>query len=69
MCAGMRRCPAVSVSFALFEDLMAWGPFAPIFRRPGDDQLVNWLGQPAGEIGADQIEPAACGRAQAGEPR
>ena len=48
----LRRCPPVSVSFALFEDLTAWGPFAPIFRRPGDDRLFNWLGQPAG-IGGD----------------
>ena len=44
----LRRCPPLSISFALFEDLTAWGPFAPIFRRPGDDQLFNWLGQPAG---------------------
>jgi Replication-relaxation len=49
----LRRCPPLSISFTVFEDLTAWGPFAPIFRRPGDDQLFNWLGQPAGDVGSD----------------
>ena len=35
----------VSVSFVFFEDLMARGPFAPIFRRLEGERLVNWLGQ------------------------
>jgi hypothetical protein len=35
----------VAISFCLFEDLQAKGPFAPIFRDfRNPDQPINWLG-------------------------
>src|SRR5258708_22749119 len=40
----LERAPEVSISLVLFEELMAAGPFASIFRRPEDDRLVDWLG-------------------------
>jgi hypothetical protein len=43
----LQRQPEVSISFALLDDLLAWGPFAPIFRRPEDDRAVDWLGREA----------------------
>jgi predicted ArsR family transcriptional regulator len=43
----LQECPDLSISFVLLDDLLAWGPFAPIFRRPEDDRLVNWLGHEA----------------------
>jgi len=50
----------VSVSFVFFDELMARGPFAPIFWRLEGERPVNWLGQeddrlaaePADEVGA-----------------
>lgn len=33
-------------SFALFDELVASGPFAPVFRRLEGASLVNWLGEP-----------------------
>jgi hypothetical protein len=44
----LQRAPEVVISFALLEDLVADGPFEPIFvalRDPG--VLVDWLGAPA----------------------
>lgn len=33
--------------FALFDDLIAAGPFAALFRRLDSDQPVNWLDRPS----------------------
>ena len=41
----LARAPEVAISFCLFEDLQAEGPFAPIFRdfrKP--EQPIDWLG-------------------------
>ena len=35
----------LSVSFVFFDELIASGPFAPIFHRIGDQRSVNWLGE------------------------
>jgi len=37
--------------FALFDELVASGPFAAVFRRLHGEALVNWLGEPAGVEG------------------
>jgi hypothetical protein len=42
---GVRRSPSLAISFCLLPDLMACGPFAPIFCRPEDERWVNWLGE------------------------
>lgn len=42
------HAPAVSIAFALLEDLIARSPFAPIFRRLEDDRTVDWLGSQDG---------------------
>jgi Replication-relaxation len=34
-------------SYALLDQLVATGPFARVFHRMSDDQLVNWLDEPA----------------------
>lgn len=38
-------------SFSLLEELVASGPFAPVFRRLEGESLVNWLGRPPGVVG------------------
>ncbi len=38
-------------SFALFDELVASGPFAAVFRRLDGEGLVNWLGEPSGVEG------------------
>ena len=43
----LRRCPEVSIYFALLDDLVARGPFASVFRRLANDGDVDWLGQQA----------------------
>ncbi len=41
----LARAPEVAISFCLFEDLQAKGPFAPIFRDFRNlDQPIDWLG-------------------------
>ncbi len=37
----------VSISFCFLDELTSRGPFAPIFRRQGDDRPVDWLGRPS----------------------
>ena len=44
-----------SVSFVFFEDLMARGPFAPIFRRLEGERPVNWLGQERDDTAQEAI--------------
>jgi hypothetical protein len=51
----LRRCPEVSIYFALLDDLVGRGPFAPVFQRLEDDRSVNWLGE---EDGSPQGEAA-----------
>ena len=34
--------------FALFDELVASGPFAAVFRRLDGEDLVNWLGEAPG---------------------
>jgi hypothetical protein len=41
----IRTGDGVSVSFVFHHELVAQGPFAPIFRRLEDERWVNWLGQ------------------------
>ncbi len=36
---------------ALFDDLVAWGPFGAVFQQLGDDGVVNWLTEPVGVEG------------------
>jgi hypothetical protein len=41
----LARAPGVAISFCLFEDLQAEGPFAPIFRDfRNPEQPIDWLG-------------------------
>jgi Replication-relaxation len=41
----LARAPEVAISFCLFEDLQAEGPFAPIFRDfRSPEQPTDWLG-------------------------
>lgn len=41
----LARAPEVAISFCLFEDLEADGPFAPIFRDfRNPEQPIDWLG-------------------------
>lgn len=41
----LARAPEVAISFCLFEDLQAKGPFAPIFRDfRNPEQPIDWLG-------------------------
>lgn len=41
----LARAPEVAISFCLFEDLQAEGPFAPIFRDfRNPEQPIDWLG-------------------------
>jgi hypothetical protein len=43
--AVLSRAPEVAISFCLFEDLQAEGPFAPIFRDfRNPEQPIDWLG-------------------------
>jgi len=51
----------VSVSFAFFDELMARGPFAPIFWRLEGDRPVNWLGQEGDQIPADGVSEVSTG--------
>jgi hypothetical protein len=40
----LRSAPAVRISLALLEDLQAHGPYAPIWRQPGEPtRPCNWL--------------------------
>lgn len=41
----LARTPKVKISIGLAEDLVAQGPFAPIFVRPDEAEAVNWLGE------------------------
>jgi hypothetical protein len=41
----IRSRDGVTVSFALLDDLVALGPFAPVFRQSEDGAWVNWLGE------------------------
>jgi len=43
------------LSFVFFEDLMARGPFAPIFRRLEGERPVNWLGQERDDTAQETI--------------
>jgi hypothetical protein len=41
----LARAPEMAISFCLFEDLRAEGPFAPIFRDfRNPEQPIDWLG-------------------------
>jgi protein involved in plasmid replication-relaxation len=36
------------IFFALFDELVASGPFGAVFRRLDGEGIVNWLGEPSG---------------------
>lgn len=59
----------VFVAFALFEELMTRSPFAPIFRRPGSEGRVNWLGQADDQAPPGRPRPEPGDSAQRGVPR
>lgn len=42
----LRETPEVEISICLLEDLVAEGPFAPIFATLADSEPVDWLGEP-----------------------
>lgn len=43
----LARTPEVAIRVCLLEDLLAAGPFAPIFCEPRDpERAVDWLGEP-----------------------
>lgn len=50
----MGGAPAVSIAFALLDELIARGPFAAIFRRLEDDRTVDWLGA-RGDLSGQRI--------------
>jgi hypothetical protein len=43
----IRTGDGISVSFVFHHELVAQGPFAPIFRRLEDERWVDWLGREA----------------------
>jgi hypothetical protein len=51
----------VSVSFVFFEELMARGPFAPIFWRLEGERPVNWLGQEGDQVLTDGRSEVSAG--------
>jgi hypothetical protein len=55
----IRAGDGVSVSFVFHHELVAQGPFAPIFRRLEDERWVDWLGQePEQQSGSAQATVA-----------
>jgi hypothetical protein len=47
----LTRTPEVEIRVCLFEDLVACGPFAPIFRSLRDPgYAIDWLGRRKGEV-------------------
>ena len=45
----LQQTPEVGISICLLSDLTAQGPFAAIWRRPGQQQRLGWLDTPPGE--------------------
>ncbi len=51
----------VAVSFVFFDELMARGPFAPIFWRLEGERPVSWLGQEDDQVVADGASEVGAG--------
>jgi hypothetical protein len=45
----LQQTPEVGISICVLSDLTAQGPFATIWRRPGQKQRLGWLDTPPGE--------------------
>lgn len=59
------RWRADMFKFALFDDLIAAGPFAAVFRRLDSDQPVNWLDRPPDDASPLGAASSGAGAGQA----
>jgi hypothetical protein len=49
----LRQTPEVGISICVLSNLIAQGPFAAIWRRPGQQQQLGWLDTPPGDRTGD----------------